>query len=78
MDMQELQQSLENISIHLYSCSHVGRQKNVHQPVFPYNVIENPPTFLAHNSAIDGPNDFKFGTETCYMVFQGILKFGRN
>ena len=60
-------QSLEN-PIHLYCSSHVGGQKAAHQPIFPYNTIESSPTPLAHNSAFDGPNTFKFGTETWCIV----------
>ena len=35
---------------------------------FPYNIIENSPTSLTHNSVVIGPNNFKFGTETSCMV----------
>ena len=52
--------------------SHVDWQKNTHWPIFPYNMTENPPASLGHNSAFDG---FKFGTET-YMIFQVMAKFG--
>ena len=38
------------------------------QPIFPYNTIENSPTPFARNSVFVGPNDFKFGTETRFMV----------
>ena len=55
------------ISIHLYCSSHVGGQKNAHQPIFPYNIIENYPTSLAYNSVFVGPNNIKFGTKTCCM-----------
>ena len=41
---------------------------SAHQPILPYNIIENPPTSLAHNSVFIGPNNFKFGTETRFMV----------
>ena len=49
--------------MHVYCGSHVGGQKNAHQPVFPYNVIENYPTSLALDSVFDGPNDFRFGAD---------------
>ena len=52
-------------------------RQNAHQPSFPYDVIENYPSSLAHNSVFDGPNDFKFGTETSYMVQKAIPKFGK-
>ena len=43
------------ISIHLYCGSHIGRQENAHQPVFPYNIIEDSPTSFARNSVFVGP-----------------------
>ena len=63
------------MSIHLYHGSHVGGQKNGHQPIFPYDIIENSPTSLAHNSVFKGPDNFKFGTETHCMVLQAISNF---
>ena len=48
--------------------SHVGGEENAHQPIFPYNMIENSPNFLAHNSISIDANNFKFGTETCVVV----------
>ena len=54
----------------LYCGSHDGGQKNAHQPIFPYKVIENSLTSLAHNSVFIDPNDFKFGTQTRFMVLQ--------
>ena len=33
---------------------------------FPYNIIENKPTLLAHNSTFNAPNDFKFRTDISY------------
>ena len=39
-----------SMSIHLYCGSHVGGQENAHQPIFPYNIIENSPTSFARNS----------------------------
>ena len=41
-----------------------------------WTLTENYPTSLAYNSVIIGLNDFKFGTEPCYMILQIILKFG--
>ena len=70
-------QSLKD-SIQLYCGSHDGGQKNGHQPIFPYYVIENSPTSLAPNSVLVGPNNFKFGTEARCMVLQAIPKFGAN
>ena len=69
-------QSLENICASIYSSSHIGGQKNVHQPIFPHNIAGNFPTSWATNSAFNGPNDF--GMETYHMVLQVITKFGRN
>ena len=43
------------------------------QPIFPHNMIENYPTSLAHNSVLNSPNDFNFGTETSYVVLQAVL-----
>ena len=51
------------MSIHLYCDSHVGAQKNAHQPIFPYNIIESYPTPLAYNSVFVGLNNFKFDTK---------------
>ena len=45
-----------------------GGQKNVHQHIFPYDIIEYSPTSLAHNSVFVGPNNFKLRTETQYVV----------
>ena len=36
------------------------------------------PASLACNSALNGPSDFKFGTNTFYVVLQIIPKFGGN
>ena len=60
-------QSLENL------CALIFRQlcrlaKDCHRGIFPYNIIENFPTSLAHNSAFIDPNNFKFGTNTDCMV----------
>ena len=38
------------------------------QHIFTYNITENSPNSFAWNSVIVGPNDFKFGTETHFMV----------
>ena len=57
-------------SVHLYCDSHVGRQKNAHQPISPYNIIENSPTSLAYDSVFIGPNNFKFDTKTgCVVLY---------
>ena len=59
-------QSLENLQTFLYVAAviMVGKKVNAHQPIFPYNIIENSPTSLAHNSVFIGPNNFKIGTQT--------------
>ena len=44
-------------SIHLYCDSHDGGQKNAHQPIFSFNVIEGSPTSLACNFVFIGPNN---------------------
>ena len=70
-------QSFENL--HTFICgSHVGGQENAHQPIFPYNIIENPPASFACNSVFVDPNDFKFGRGTRFMVLLAISKFGVN
>ena len=70
--MQELRQfKVYKISVPLYCGAHDGGQKNAHQPIFPYNVIKNSPTSLACNFVLIGPNNFKFGTKTRSMIFQG-------
>ena len=74
--MQELQLFKgQKMSIHLYCCSHVGGQKNAHQPIFPYSIIKSSLTSLANSSVFNGSNYFKFGTEVCYVVLQAITKF---
>ena len=46
------------------------------QPIFPYNIMQNSQTsFAARYSVFVGPNDFKFGIETRFMVLQAISKF---
>ena len=67
-------QSLENICASVYSSSHIGRQKNVHQPIFPHNITGNFPTSWATNSAFSGPNDF--GMETYHMILQSQQNLG--
>ena len=52
--------------------------KSAYQLIFPYYIIENFPTSLAGNTVFIGPNNFKFGTETCSMVLQAIPEFGAN
>ena len=42
--------------------------KNAHQPIFPYNIIENSETSLTHNSVSISPNDLKFGGKTHCVV----------
>ena len=67
--MQELRLfKVRKISTRLYCGSHDGGQKNAHRPIFPYNIIENSQTSLAHHSVFIGPNNLKLGTETCCMV----------
>ena len=69
--MEELRLfKVQKISIQMHCGSHDGGQKNAHQPIFPYNIIENSQTSLAHNSVLIVPNNFKFGTETCCMVLK--------
>ena len=69
-------QSLENLhTFILRQQIIVGGQKNTHQLISSHNIIENSPTSLTHNSVSDRPNELRFGTETCYMVLQAILKF---
>ena len=46
----------------------VGKRVPNQQPIFPYNIIENSPTSLAHNSVLIGLNKSKFGTETRCVV----------
>ena len=46
-----------------------------HVVIFPYNMIENLPNSLAHNSAFNGPDDFKFGRERFHLVLKVIPKF---
>ena len=66
-------QSLETLQTFIF-CSHYGGQKNAHQPNFPYNLTKNYPTSLVRNSVFIGPNNFKFGTKTRYIVLQAISK----
>ena len=54
--VHSLENLLQEISIHLYCGSHVGGQKDGHQPIFPRN-MKNSPTFLAHNSLFVGPDN---------------------
>ena len=61
-----------------YCGSHVGRQKNAYQPIFPNNIIETSTTSLAHKPVFVSLNDFKFGTETRCMVVWAILELGSN
>ena len=66
------------ISVHLYCGSMVGGQKNTHETISCYNIIENSQTSLDHNFVAICPNDFKFGTETNYIVLKAILVFEKN
>ena len=52
--------------------------KRTPQPIFPYNIIENSPTSFARNSVFDGPNHFKLGTETGFMILKAISNFETN
>ena len=56
-------QSLGNLHTFIYCGSHDGGQRNAHQPIFPYNVIENSLTSFACNFVFIGPNNFKFGAK---------------
>ena len=58
--MQDLRLfKIRKISIQLYCGSHDGGQQNAHQPIFPYNMIGNSQTSLAHNSVFIVPKNFK-------------------
>ena len=52
-----------------FICKGINFQKNAHQPIFPYNIVENSPTFFDHTSVFIDPNNLKFGTETRCMEF---------
>ena len=60
------------------AASLVGGQKNAHQSIFLYNIIQSSRISLARNSVFIGPNSFEFGTETRYIVSQETPKFGAN
>ena len=50
-------------------------------PTSPFSHItymENSPTSFARNSVVVGSNDFKFGTETHFVVLLAMAKFGTN
>ena len=49
--------------LYIYCGSHDGGQRNAHQPIFPYNVIENSLTSLACNFVFIGQNNFKFSAK---------------
>ena len=54
-----------------YSCSKFRKSPYIYiAAAIPYNIIKNSMSSFPHNSVSDGPNDFKFGTETCYMALQ--------
>ena len=55
----------------------VGGQKNAHQPIFPYSIIEKSPASLAHDSIFVDRNKSKFGTKARCMVQRTISKFGK-
>ena len=67
-------QNLENLQTFILQ-QPCCRHGNAYQPIFPLNIIETSPTSLAHRSVFNGPNDFKFGTETGRMVLYAISKF---
>ena len=46
----------------------VEGQKNVHQPIFPYNIIKDSPASLAHNSVFIDPNNLKFVLEIRFLI----------
>ena len=51
--------------------------KNAHQPNFPCNIKNRTFfNFLGSFLCFIGPTDFKFGTETSYVVVQAIIDFG--
>ena len=77
--MQELKLfKVHKISMHLYCNSHIGGQKNAHQPIFPHSIIVNFLTSWATNSAFEGPNDFKFSMETYHYDLTGHNKIWGN
>ena len=43
--------------------NYIVAANNAHQHIFPYNIIENSQTSLAHNSVFIVPNNFKFCTQ---------------
>ena len=45
--------------------------------IFPYNIIENPGTYLARNSDFIDLNNFKFGTETLVWSFKPHQNLGQ-
>ena len=51
----------------------VGK-KVAHQPIYPYNIIENFPASLVHYSVFIGPDHFKFGTEIRCVVLIGHIQ----
>ena len=80
--MQELQQfKVERISIHLYCGSLDGGQKNAHQPLSRYYIIETSLTYLAHNSVLIGPNNLTFVQRhvvRSYMLYQNLVRIYHN
>ena len=57
---------------------HVGGQRNVHQSVFPYNIIENLSNSIAHNSSTVDSNDFKFDRKTKLTFLRTMIKLEMN
>ena len=73
--IQELQLfKVKKMLIPLHCGSHVGRQKNAHQPIFPNNIIENSPTSLAPNFVFIRPNNFKFWYKDMFYGLIGHIK----
>ena len=55
----------------------VGK-KNAHQLIFPYNITENSPTLLAHNSVFICSNNFLFGIKTsCMILYRLYQNYGK-
>ena len=52
--------------------------KECPQLIFPYNITENSPTLLAHNSVFICPNNFLFGIKTsCMILYRLYQNYGK-
>ena len=64
---------------YIYTVAAMLVDKRMPASLFPlYNIKENFPTSLAHNSVFVGTNNFKFGTKTHCLVLYVIPKFVAN